>query len=148
MDGFVKVFFELDQDEDGYPPCAVESVWAEKVGEDRFKIDNIPFYIRDLSIGDVVYAPKTSDGYPLFQKLLKRSENSTVRVLLLDESYRWLLLETINKYGCEYEVGSPNILVAVNVPPTADIDGLLKKLFAEIDMGRVEVEESAKRYDI
>lgn len=42
----VKILFELEQDEDGYPPASTETLWASRAGDGLFKIDNIPFFAR------------------------------------------------------------------------------------------------------
>ncbi|MEV6281360.1 hypothetical protein [Kribbella sp. NPDC051770] len=36
----VKVRFELEPDEDGWPPASSEGLWAVPVGEDRVRLDN------------------------------------------------------------------------------------------------------------
>lgn len=49
----IKVTFRLEQDEDDYPPFAVEDLWAlatDKPAE--FVIDNIPFFVRAVALGD------------------------------------------------------------------------------------------------
>lgn len=145
MNDRVKVFFELEPDEDGYPPCSCESLWAEKVGENSFKIDNIPFYARDVSLGDVVYAPPSSDG-SVYKKHMERSENSTIRVILFDGQDTSPLFDMLKKCGCEYEGGVPKDLIAVNIPPSADLNALLRYLNSEHRAGRLEYEEAAKRY--
>jgi len=48
------VIFKLNQDAYLWPPVATERMWACKVGEGQYKIDNIPFYARGVSANDVV----------------------------------------------------------------------------------------------
>ena len=48
-----KLFFNLEVI-DGYPPVSMESVWAEVTEEGHFKINNIPFYSKEISFGDIV----------------------------------------------------------------------------------------------
>jgi Domain of unknown function (DUF4265) len=76
----VRVNFSLKQEEEGYPPVAVESLWAEpgaKPGE--YVIDNVPFFVRDATIGDTILAREEGDGR-WFNRLLSRSLNSLLRV--------------------------------------------------------------------
>lgn len=49
-----KVFFKLEPDDDGYPPVSVESLWAQENQDGTCVIDNIPFYTREATLGDVV----------------------------------------------------------------------------------------------
>jgi hypothetical protein len=47
-DQYVKVLFDLEQDEDGYPPAAAETLWAVQVGDGLFQIDNIVQAVREF----------------------------------------------------------------------------------------------------
>ena len=81
-----KVHFRLVQDEDGYPPVSVESVWAQpstKAGE--YVLDNIPFFAREATIGDVVQV-REEEGHLWFDKVVRRSQNSLVRVVFFDRA--------------------------------------------------------------
>ncbi len=51
-----KILFRLQRDEVGYPPTDWESLWATPLGSNQFEIDNVPFYIRGISSGDVILA--------------------------------------------------------------------------------------------
>ena len=53
----IKLYFQLEPDEDGYPPAAVESMWAEPTSvANQFKIANIAFYQNEAAWGDIVEA--------------------------------------------------------------------------------------------
>jgi hypothetical protein len=82
-----KVHFRLTQDQDGYPPAAVESVWAE-AGEDaqEYKIDNVPFFSREATLGDIVKVRSDIDGHLWFDALLRPSGNSLIRIVFFDRS--------------------------------------------------------------
>src|SRR5690242_15182828 len=76
-----KVFFELESDQEGYPPVSSEFLWCIPTGHGTYIIDNIPFFVRDVSLEDEISAKKA--GRVLwFSRLLKKSRNSTVRILL------------------------------------------------------------------
>src|SRR5688572_8638585 len=78
-----KVFFKLEQDEDEWPPVSVESVWADRVGENRFKLNNVPYFAKDVSYGDIIECEILED-VPWFLRLLESSNNSTVHVFCFD----------------------------------------------------------------
>ncbi|WP_296004336.1 DUF4265 domain-containing protein [uncultured Veillonella sp.] len=48
-----KLFLNLEVI-DGYPPVSMESIWAEETEEGYLKINNIPFYSKEVSFGDIV----------------------------------------------------------------------------------------------
>ena len=48
-----KLFLNLEVI-DGYPPVSMESIWAEVTEEGYLKINNIPFYSKEVSFGDIV----------------------------------------------------------------------------------------------
>jgi len=55
------ILFELEQDEDGYPPAELEGVWAIEFADGGYKIDNIPFFTRQATLGDIVEARPVGD---------------------------------------------------------------------------------------
>jgi hypothetical protein len=55
-----------------------EQLWAKRVGEDRFEVCCIPFFVYDLALGDVVRADART-GY-VIQSVEQRSGNRVVRV--------------------------------------------------------------------
>jgi hypothetical protein len=145
MNKRVKVNFKLDQDEDDYPPFAWEGLWAESIGEGIYKIDNIPFYVQGISAGDVVHAEDSADGLT-FDRVISKSENSTIRVILYSEDVRASLFDIIKECKCEYEVGVPKTLIAINVPSDGALPLLLNFLNREHTADRLDYEESALRY--
>jgi len=58
----VKLFFTLVPDEEGYPPFSVESVWGKLTAvAGQYVIENIPFFTREATLGDVVHAVRIND---------------------------------------------------------------------------------------
>jgi len=141
-----KLNFPLVQDEDGYPPFASERLWVENIGTREFKIDNIPFYARNLSVGDIVEAEPNSEGVLTYIRTTRPSSNSTIRVVLYDEGTRSELINELQHLGCDYEVAEPQSLIAVNVPDTVDISRLLMFLDSKSGVEEIDYEESAPRY--
>jgi hypothetical protein len=79
--GRVKVHFRLAPDKSGYPPAASEFLWCMPTKRGSFIVDNIPFFARDISLGDEISAEKVGKALH-FSRVLRKSKNSTVRVLL------------------------------------------------------------------
>ena len=56
-----KIGFRLERDEDGYPPPGSEWLWAYP-SEGMWVIDNIPWYSREVSLGDAVETASLGRG--------------------------------------------------------------------------------------
>jgi uncharacterized protein DUF4265 len=101
----IKVLFRV-VGEDGV--VNVETLWAFDLGEDRYQLDNTPFYAYSVSAGDIVFAPiDPTEGRPTFASVLEKSGNRTVRVIF-DEPVEAgtasdALLQGILAMGCEFE---------------------------------------------
>lgn len=137
----VKVFFSLVQDEDGYPPVTVESVWAQVGNEPgEFVLDNIPFFARNATIGDVV-AVRVEDDRRWFEQVVRRSGNSLIRVVYFDPDQRGRVEERLRLLGCSMEYFARHRLLAVNVPATSVLTDVQAFLGAEVAAGTLEYEE-------
>jgi hypothetical protein len=49
-----RIAFELEQDEDGYPPVSAETLWATPTPEGFWRIDNIPFFVYGIAPFDII----------------------------------------------------------------------------------------------
>ncbi|EDW4488198.1 DUF4265 domain-containing protein [Salmonella enterica subsp. enterica] len=128
------VYFYLVVEED-YPPVSTESVWAEKLSSGNYRIKNIPFYTKDVSLDDVVSVKKGQDGELLFHRVVRHSGNSTLRVVFFEEIFTHRVIRKLENMGCSWENMSGS-LYSINVPcPTKTdvvIDYLEKKFSMEI----------------
>ena len=65
-----KVLFRVPN-EDG--TAEVETLWATPLGDDRYQLDNSPFYAYSVSWQDIVHAPiSAEEGVPTFERLPRR----------------------------------------------------------------------------
>lgn len=123
----VKIIFSLEKDEYGYPPFSEESVWG-KLYQGNYIIENIPFFVYDISLQDVVSIKRINNRL-FFNELVNESTNSTVRIycknpVLMSQTRRKLI-----DLGCKWEFSNLKSLSAVNVPLDAcdDVISLLDK---------------------
>lgn len=118
--GFVKVTFQLEQSD--WHQHATETMWAEPLGEDRFRLKNVPFYAYGISYDDVIVARKSGQE-TLSERVIERSGHSTYRIFVTDEEtlqkfpVYWASLE---KLACTQERATER-LFSVDVPPDANI---------------------------
>ena len=123
----VKVAFPLAQDEDGYPPVNWEHLWARRVGDSLFELDNTPFFARGVSYRDLVRAEE-AEGMNVFRELVRPSGHSTIRVILFDQGLTGGLRRSLHDLGCASEAGHVPDLIAIDVPPTVNLTDVRKLL--------------------
>ncbi len=117
-----KVLFRVAESDGS---ASVETLWAYDLGENRYKLDNSPFYAYGVSWGDTVLAPHDhAEGHATFQSVLAKSGYRTVRVMF-DQPVRRgnesdAALKGLVKLGCEYERANAQYIV-VSMPPNVDL---------------------------
>lgn len=136
-----KIWFELQQDEDGYPPVGTETVWAIHRGENQYEIDNIPFFEKEATLGDVVETVEDSDGLLSYKAMVKRSGNSLIRVVYYDTTDPGQLLKGLKDLGCLTELDKPHHLIAVNVSPEVELESIQAFLRRGLEQGLWGYEE-------
>lgn len=119
-----KVVFKLGND--AWHGYQTEALWAKKVEDDVYQLDNSPFFANDVSYRDVI-AVERKDGQLFFQSVKKRSGHSTYRVILnegLTHHHFTKFWEHILKHGCTYEHGDMLSLplYTIDVPHNSDIE--------------------------
>jgi hypothetical protein len=142
----VKVHFQLEQDEDGYPPIAVESVWAKKdVGKNEFVLDNVPFFVRTATLGDTITAIPDDQGTLWFQGMARRSTNSLVRVVFFEPSAMDSVGEKLISLGCAIEYLRIHNLLAASIPSFKVFTDVQHYLASEAEKGTIDYEEAIIR---
>ena len=108
------------------PDGEVETLWATPLGNDRYRLENSPFWAYGVSYEDVIEArPLDEGGFPVFVRRLERSGNRTLRLILKPSARESAdsqgLLDRLVALGCSYEGMNPAYL-AINVPGTVDLE--------------------------
>jgi len=119
----VKVTFPLGLDQ--WHGFETESVWAEKIANNRYRIRNTPFYAKGVSFKDIVFVKKIDESL-FFESISIAAGHSTYRILLEkavpDKVFLkyWAPLELL---GCTYESADygKRHLLAVDVPSDTNI---------------------------
>ncbi len=145
--GSVKVHFRLAQDEDGYPPVAVESVWAQPGANAReFVIDNVPFFAREATVGDTILITEEA-GQRWFEAVVHRSRNSLVRVVFFDRTCVDRVSDQLTALGCSTEYLREHNLLAVCIPASVrlKIANLAEEPFRSSARERRHVQPRAAR---
>jgi hypothetical protein len=140
----VKINFKVQVGSDGYPPVAVESLWAQPV-EDGYIIDSIPFFTSDATSGDRIRAQLGDEGALWFAGLVERSGNSLIRVVFFDLACEDELAAKLKEMGCGTERMPKFKLMAINVPSEVDLAEVQAYLGERNSAGLIDYEEPILR---
>lgn len=144
-ESLVKVIFELPSDGEGWPPAASESLWAVPVDPGIVRLANTPFFVRGVASGDVLRVRRDADGQLRAGERLEWSGHCTIRVIpfrngpLAGSLQR--VLDAFAPLGVTGEGIRQFGIVALNVPPGADIAAVKRVLRDGEDDGAWEYEE-------
>ena len=107
-----KIYFQLEMDEDGYPPFDVESLWVSTIDKGVGIIDNIPFFVKGIALGDRV----TFDDDFNFVAVEIPASNATIRVYCPSWEEEVDIKNILKEENCSWELSHLPSLIAINVP--------------------------------
>ena len=150
-DYYVEIWFRIKKDKDGYPK---HKEWEQLLArpllerEDCFQIESIPFFLKNVSRGDIVKAKvvlntevQESEIFE-FDEVLDRGGHNTYRLLIRnkrpgDPDFT----ETeLNQKGLNVEQQGEDFF-AIDVPPTTNQKAIDDYLVAEVESGRWELQD-------
>ena len=107
-----------------------EQLWSQRIGDNRFVICCIPFFVYNLSLGDEVETGEEWGKPYMVQRVVRSSGHSTFRVWFGNSTSpdaREELLARLTKLEALYEWGSDNLLAidAASDSQAQDIANLL-----------------------
>ncbi len=122
----VRVRFHLPRDDDGWPPASSEGLWAIRLSErHHVQLDNIPWFVRNVACEDVFTVSTDENGVLWAVERVSWSGNCTIRVIpfrdgpLAGDMQR--VLDTFIPFGIDGEGIAQYRMVALNIPPEADL---------------------------
>lgn len=119
----------------------VESMWTQK-RDDGYEIDNIPFWVKELAVGDVVSAEPDDDGALWFTGLVRPGGHSTVQIWFSSEADVQSVRDALKQLGCASEISELPRLIAVDVPPTTNYEEVKRFLDEGESRGIFEYQEA------
>jgi hypothetical protein len=110
-----------------------ESFWATDLGNDLYRLENVPFHAYGLNFLDVVRAtPDSDETIPEIREVLEPSGRKTIRVLFnesVDRERQGELLDTLEQFEASYERADSR-LVAIDIKPEGSIQAVFDQLEA------------------
>lgn len=99
-----------------------ESLWARRVGEDLYRLVDIPFFAYGLHYGDVVFADS------VVRNVVRRSGHTTLRVVFRhDDGPRARRIALLSELGVSFEAWDGTFF-ALDVAPNVDLDAVIDRL--------------------
>ncbi|MDH6195531.1 hypothetical protein M2272_002171 [Mycobacterium frederiksbergense] len=131
---------ENDDPEHPWPPCAVETMWVEVLGDDLYRIDNIPFFVKPLAVDDIVRGRpgESRDDLIQFVERVEWRGRSTVRIIVFANEDE--ILATLQDIGCSYE--RVQAIIAVDIPDEQVLQRAHAFLLSRQERGDLDLEEA------
>ena len=142
----VHVVFPITVDADGWPPVSAERVWAFDLGDGRYRIDNMPWFVRNLAVGDIVQAQAQAENeHPVFTGVITPSNRLTIRIICFRagplQGSLQAVLDRFLPLGVHAEGVAQYGMVSLDVPPQADMRNVYIELVRGSDDGSWAWEE-------
>ncbi len=134
----VKILFEHDNAPEG--GFGIESIWADPHGK-FFKIDNILFYTRGFSLGDIVKV-ENRDGEFFVTELVERSGHSTLRIYFNNQDDVYKTRVYLKKLGCVSELSDLPLLISLDIPPKVNYNKIKNYLEKGVAKSKLDYEEA------
>lgn len=129
----IELLFNLEQDEDDWPPVGAEGLWCEPVNT-RYRLETCPLFVKGLSVGDLLEVEPDDDGSVWQFEVVEPSANSTVWIIFWDRSAIDPALQALRSLGCDTTgplEGMEAKICSVNVPESLEftkVDAVLGPL--------------------
>lgn len=144
----VEIWFRIEKGSDGYPRSkSWEQLLAHPVTarDDYFEIASIPFFLKNVSRGDIVKATTVvetevqNDEIFEFDSIIERGGHNTYRLLVKKEDSGGTVKE-LQARGLAVEEESGGLL-AVDVPPSVNQRAVDSFLVKESESGRWQMQD-------
>lgn len=130
---------------DNWPPAWVESLWAVDQGDGTVRLDDIPWFVRGISCGDILAVEPDEEDVRWAGEVVRRSKNCTIRLIVLrgggTGAARQSVINAFQELGVDGEGTEQFRMVALDVPPTADLTKVQRLLKHGVTKGWWHMEE-------
>ena len=133
----INIGFDLEIEEDGWPPISTEILQGLPLGDDKAKIDNTPFFVSSIAHGDIIEVYKSdSSEYYHCKRLIQEGGNYALSIILRNHEHKESIVKLLSKSSEFYEYGEfgKTIMYAVSLTNDraykdikANLDSLEKK---------------------
>lgn len=119
----VKIGFQLEIEEDGFPPVSVETLNGRLISETTVELDNTPFFAEGVAAGDILRFNKIRDSEILeYEHVVQASGNKSISIILIDEECKENIYQKLKGFGCYCEYGDFTDFAMIAACVGADCD--------------------------
>jgi len=122
------------------PVVGYENLWADELGDNRYRIESAPFFIYGISRNDIVSASPDEEGRLQFAQVVSSSGNRTVRArsdkLVNNTAFKKRVIGELTRIGCNVEELRSRLL-SIDVPPEVGMQTVTDYL---TDVARIDWE--------
>ncbi len=128
----VDVLFPLVDDEE-WPPYPAEQIDAVLLSHDLAEIRGVPWFVTNVSRGDIVKIRHDGIGY-VGGSVLSRGGHSTIHVMATSEAELAPIVQRLRALGAATASGLTPPMLTVDVPETCSLEAVLDVLAAAESM--------------
>ena len=128
----VDVMFPLIGD-DEWPPYPAEMVEAKLIAHDLAEIVGVPWFVTNISRGDVISVDHDGIGY-VARTVMVRGGHSTLHVMATTDAELAPIIEQLRALGANTATGLEPPMLTVDVPETVSLDEVIDVLSAAESM--------------
>lgn len=141
----IKYIFDLEVS-DNWPPVDAESLWLEKA-DAGYIIRTIPYFIRNISLGDIVEIEQLDNARAKLIRIVEQSENSTIWLYFKSQFERVdEVLTKLSAAGIVYEGGGIAGYYALTLYPDIPLRTFDSIIIPYESSGWVEIVYGAMRH--
>ena len=129
----LKIFFDLEIEEDGWPPIGVEILNGTILSKNKMRVENTPFFIWEIAAGDIVQvAPREKENEFSFQGLEETSGNTSISIIVRNHSLIDNIRKKMESFKCYCEFGEigHTKMLALSIPREVDYSPIRLELDA------------------
>jgi len=128
----VDVMFPLIGD-DEWPPYPAEMVEARLIAHDLAEIVGVPWFVTNISRGDVISVDHDGIGY-VARTVMVRGGHSTLHVMATTDAELALIIDQLRALGAGTLTGLEPPMLTVDVPENVSLDDVIDVLSAAESM--------------
>lgn len=124
----------------------MESVWAAKE-ENGYRIKNIPFFAPNIAYDDLI-SVEDDDGELFFDDIINESGNSTIQIIIYNESDIDYITKKIESFDCGWEGSHLKGYISVNVPKEISYLPVKSFLSNELENKKLDFKEACMAHNM